>query len=127
MNLTEAINAALPELPVHAAKLKRVPKLDPNLIVREHIQDGEPMVYVLIPGVGEYYPLTPDHWSLMQLFDGQRSYAEIAQLYSLQRNVTYPEQYVREVAEDLVDSPFCYKSPQERNIALIEKLTEERH
>ena len=40
MNLAEALNAALPELPVRRARIG-YPKLDPALIFKENIDDGE--------------------------------------------------------------------------------------
>jgi putative peptide zinc metalloprotease protein len=126
MNLAEALNVALPELPRVTAALKRVPKLDPNLIIKEQTQDGKPMIMVLIPSTRRYYPVTHEHWGLLSLFDGERSYAEIAELYTAQTSVRYSEGYVRDFAAACADLPFWYKSPQEQNIALWEKLKEER-
>lgn len=126
MNLAEALNVALPELPRVTTPLKRVPKIDPNLIIKEQTQDGKPMVMVLIPSTRRYYPLTHEHWGLLSLFDGERSYEEIAEIYTAQTSVLYTEQYVRDFAASCVDLPFWYKSPQEQNVALWEKLKEER-
>ncbi len=126
MNLAEALNVALPELPRVTASLKRLPKVDPNLIVKEQTQDGKAMVMVLVPSTRRYYPLTHDQWSLLALFDGERSYEEIAELYTSQTSVLYTEQYVRDFAQSTAELPFWYKTAQEQNIGLWEKLKEER-
>jgi len=126
MNLAKALNVALPELPVRTVGQERLPKLDPGLIVREQTQDGKPMLMVLIPTTRRYYPVTQGQWDLMQLFNGERTYREIAELATAQTSISYTESYVREFAEILADQPFWYKTPQEQNIALWQKLTEER-
>lgn len=126
MNLSEALNSALPELPVQIYKQKRLPKADPKLIVREQVQDGKPMMMVMIPQTRRYYPFTQEQWALLQLFDGERSYAEIAELMTAQTNVLYSEDAVREFAESSRDEPFWYRTPQEQNISLWQKLGAER-
>ncbi len=42
MNLSEALDAALPEIPQARLTRSRPPRLDPDLIVREDVLDGEP-------------------------------------------------------------------------------------
>lgn len=126
MNLAKALNVALPELPVRTAGQQRLPKLDPTLIAKEQMQDGKPVVMVLIAKTRRYYPLTPAQWALLKLFDGERSYGEVAEIATAESSVAYNEEYVREFAETLADQPFWYKTPQEQNIALWQKLTEER-
>jgi putative peptide zinc metalloprotease protein len=126
MNLAEALNLALPELPVQTAAPSRLPRLDPNLIVKEQTQDGKPMVMVMIPKTRRYYPLTHQQWALLQLFDGERTYADIAETATAQTGVAYSEEYVGEFAETMIDLPFWYRTSQEQNIALWQKLTDER-
>lgn len=126
MNLTEALNVALPELPVRTVAQQRLPKVDPLLVAREQIQDGKPMIMVLIPQTRRIYPFTHEQWALLQLFDGKRTYQEVAEIYTAQTSVLYTEEYVREFAEMMADQPFWYKTPQEQNIALWGKLTDER-
>ena len=41
MNLAEALNVALPEIPVRALAKERLPRIDPNLVVKEQTQDGK--------------------------------------------------------------------------------------
>ena len=47
MNLSEALDAALPEMPKTRYARDRLPRLDPELIVHEDTLDGEPIVGVL--------------------------------------------------------------------------------
>ena len=80
MNLTEALDAVLPELPQARPSRSQPLRLDPDLIVHESMLDGEPIVGVLKRGKNAYFRLSPFQWQLLQLFDGQRSYEEIAEL-----------------------------------------------
>src|SRR5271170_3414220 len=81
MNLSEALDAALPEIP--RARLTRVrpPRLDPDLIVREDVLDGEAIVGVMQRGKANFYRFEPAQWELARLFDGVRSYEEISELF----------------------------------------------
>src|SRR5215469_3298844 len=126
MNLAEALNVALPESPARTIAQDRLLRVDPKLIVKEQTQDGKPMVMVLIPATRRYYPLTHEQWDLLSLFDGARTYAEIAQIQTTRTSVLYTEEYVRSFAESIADQPFWYKTAQEQNIALWEKQKEER-
>ncbi|HUO14813.1 MAG TPA: hypothetical protein VMX38_07495, partial [Verrucomicrobiae bacterium] len=101
-------------------------QLDPKLIIKEQTQDGKPMMMVVIPSTRCYYPITHDQWDLLSLFDGNRSFKEIAELRTAQTSVLYTEDYVREFAESVADRPFWHKTAQEQNIGLWEKLKDER-
>jgi len=127
MNLSEALDAALPEIP--RARLTRVrpPRLDPDLIVKEDdLLDGEPVVGVFQRSKGHYFQFPPIQWQLFQLFDGERSYEEIAALFEEQTGAQLSTEDVRQLAQNMDQSEFWYQSPQERNIALNEKLTAQR-
>jgi len=127
MNLAEALNVALPEAPVRTVVSKdRLPRVDPNLIVNEQTQDGKLMVMVLIPSTRRIYPITPEQWDLLSLFDGMRDYAEVASIQTSRTSMLYTEDYVREFAESMADQPFWYRTAQEQNIALWAKLRDER-
>jgi putative peptide zinc metalloprotease protein len=126
MNLAEALNVALPELPVQTVAQKRLPRVDPELVIKEQMQDGKPMIMVLVPKPRRYYPLSSEQWALLRLFDGERSYQEIAEVITAETSVLYTEDYVRQFAEVMADQPFWYKTPQEQNIALWQKLAEQR-
>ena len=49
MNILEALEVALPDLPAQAAQ-RRFPKLDPRVISREHLEQGERVVLAKMPG-----------------------------------------------------------------------------
>lgn len=126
MNLSEALDAALPEIPRTRLARSRPPQLDPNLVVREDVLDGEPFVGVLQRGKGNFFRFPPSQWQLILLFDGFRSYREIAELYSAQTGTSITAEDVRVFAESMDESDFWYKTPQERNLALSEKLMAQR-
>jgi putative peptide zinc metalloprotease protein len=126
MNLSEALDAALPEIP--RARLTRAhpPCLDPELIVREDMLDGEPIIGAFQRSQGNYFRFPPIQWELAQLFDGVRSYEEIATLFNETTGAEIVASDVRQFAQNMDEAEFWYKSPQERNIALSEKLNAER-
>ncbi len=72
------------------------------------------------------FTLPPSYWELAKLFDGQRSYEEIAVLHSQQDGVEYSAETVREFASDLEANGFWYKTPQEKNVLLMRQSQEER-
>lgn len=126
MNLAEALNSALPELPVHQARIKRLPKLDPKLIAKQQIEDGTPVIVANMRGTTDLYRFSPEQWELIQLFDGLRDYAQIAEEFKRKVGIEYAADDIREFAANMGDN-FWYKTPQERNIALSQKLAEHRH
>ncbi len=127
MNILEALEVALPDLPAQAAQ-RRFPKLDPRVISREHIEQGERVVLAKMPGSDVYLRFTPDQWRLLQLFDGEHSYAQIADLIHQQANVAFTEEDVREFAASLEgQGDLFYKTPLEKNITLRQKMSSERH
>ena len=125
MNLSEALDAALPEIPKNQLRRKNPPQLDPELIVREDTLDGEQVVVVYQRSTTNIYRLPPIQWELVRLFDGQRSYEEIAERFSSTFAPITPED-VREFASNMDASNFWYRSAQEKNLALNEKLRAER-
>ena len=126
MNLSEALDAALPEIPKVRAARSRPPCLDPELITREDMADGEPFIGVMHRGRASYFRLPPSHWQLAQLFDGVRSYEEIAALYGEQTQIAVSAGYLRDFVQNFEDAGLWYKTPQEKNLALNEKLRAQR-
>jgi len=125
MNLTRALEVALPDIP--ARKLaESYPRMDPGMTFREHTEDGKPVVRIYIPSVGGMYTLDKSQWELARLFDGKRSYEEIAKVYSQQNGVEYDAESVREFAAGLEAGEFWYKTAQEKNIQLMQLTREER-
>jgi putative peptide zinc metalloprotease protein len=125
MNLTRALDVALPDIPARAVS-QRQPRIDPGATFREHIEDGEPMIRAYVPSSGLMYTMPPNQWALAQLFDGTRSAAQIAQLYSEQTGQLYDEQTVTEFAAALEASKFWYQTPQEKNVLYLLQTKEER-
>jgi putative peptide zinc metalloprotease protein len=126
VNLAEAIGAALPELTATRIPRKNAPRVDPNLIVRDDLDDREPIVAVYQRGSANFFRFTPAQWQLVSLFDGRRTYEEIADAFSVETGSELSADDVREFAEGLNESNFWYKTPQEKNLALSEKLAASR-
>lgn len=126
MNLVEALNAALPELPAQRVKRKGFPRLNPNLIAREHVEEGAPVVIAHLPGTNDVYRLTPMHWGILQAFDGQRSWDEVAAVAAGQTGVPWTGEEIRELIAPVEDSELFFKTGAEKNVALQQKLAHDR-
>ncbi|MGB8582861.1 MAG: efflux RND transporter periplasmic adaptor subunit [Candidatus Sulfotelmatobacter sp.] len=125
MNITEALNAALPEMPARMIA-ERYPRIATDMVFREHIEDGKAVFRVYVPSAEAMYKFPPQNWALIQLFDGKRNYDEIAKLYSQQARSEYSAEQVRDFSAELEALDFWYKTPQEKNIVLMQKSVEER-
>jgi len=125
MNLSEVLNVALPELPARRIGNDR-PRLNPKLIARERLKDGEPAMAALIPGGDGLFFFSVEQWKLMCLFDGQRSYAEIAEIYSQMAGGPCSEENVRDFANSIEDAGLFYKATLDLNKTANQKINEER-
>jgi putative peptide zinc metalloprotease protein len=125
MNLTRALDVALPEIPARSVS-QRVPRLDPGATFREHLEDGNRIVRVYTPSSGYMYKLSPAQWTLAKLFDGNRSYSEIAAIYTEQTGEYYDQQAIVDFSGELEAAGFWYSTPQEKNILLLLQTKEER-
>jgi putative peptide zinc metalloprotease protein len=125
MNITEALNEVLPEIPARMIS-QRYPRLHPDIVFKEHVQQGQVVVRAFVPGVEALFTFTPQNWQFAQLFNGQRSYEEIADLYVQGAGIRYSAPEVRDLADSLEAIEFWYKTPLEKNIALMQKTAEER-
>ena len=125
MNLSEALTAALPDLP-QLKKQTGPPLLDPQIIVREQIEDGEPVMMCYKRRTSNLYRFSPIQWELLQLFNGERTYDEISQEFVAMGGPQFTEEELRQFADGLEESDFWYKSPQERNAALHHRCQEDR-
>lgn len=127
MNILEAFDVALPELPAKSAR-RSYPKLDPQVISKEHIEHGVPTVLAKMPGSNSFVRLTPEQWRLLELFDGERSYQEVADLTEGATGVAFTEDDVKEFASFLQDqTDLFYRTPLEKNITLKQKVGASRH
>ena len=126
MNLSEALDAALPEIPRSRLSRKNPPRVDPDLIVREDVTDGEPIVSVYQRSTANLLRMKPTQWQLARLFDGVRSYEEISAEFEAETGIPIDAEEVRTFAENMDEGGFWYKNPQEKNIAMNEKLAAQR-
>ena len=125
MNLTRALDVALPEIPARVLS-RRLPRVDPKATFREHLEDGERVVRVYTPSSGFMFRLTPAQWALAQLFDGHRGFPEIAELYSQQSGEFYDEQAIADFSAELETAGFWFRTAQEKNVLLLLQSKEER-
>lgn len=126
MNIIEALDAALPEIPAKSAR-QSYPRLHPKVIHKEHIEDGERFVLVKRPGAESYLRLTSDQWNLLELFNGERTYAELSKLMQEQFGVDFTEDDVKEFASVVGDeSDLLYRTPLEANVILKQKVGSQR-
>jgi putative peptide zinc metalloprotease protein len=125
MNITQALNVALPDLPARMVS-QRYPRVHPKVVFKEHIEEGKPAIRVFVPGTDAMFTFSRESWKLIQCFDGQRSYADVAQLYSSETGVEYSEDAVRDFAAEIDDLNFWLKTPQEKNVKLMQKTADER-
>ncbi len=107
MNLAEALNAALPELPAKKTQ-SGYPKLDPRTIWAENIEEGRPVVVAHVRGKESLFRFPPEQWKLIEFFDGQRSYNDVAEAYRELYGVQYTVEDVREFANMLEQADFWY-------------------
>jgi putative peptide zinc metalloprotease protein len=126
MNLSEALDAALPEIPKVRLARARPPRLDPELVTREDVLDGEPVVGILQRSKGSFFRFQPTQWYLAQLFDGIRSYDEIAEKFNEEQGAALTALDVEEFATSLDEAGFWFKTPQEKNLAYSARLKAER-
>jgi putative peptide zinc metalloprotease protein len=126
MNLSEALDAALPDIPRNRLSRKNPPRIDPDLIIREDVVDGETIVAVYQRSSANLLRLKPTQWQLARLFDGARTYEEIAAAFEAETGIPLSAEEVRTFAENMDEGGFWYKNPQEKNIAMNEKLAAQR-
>lgn len=125
MNLAEAL-VAVPEIPV-AQIARRKLKLNPDLIVREELdENGNPAAVVFVPEHRCVYRMPSGQYEMLKLFDGERSFAEIAEIFR-EMGGSLSEEEIKEFALSAEDSGLWYVSAQEKNITLSQKLAAERH
>jgi putative peptide zinc metalloprotease protein len=125
MNIVRALEVALPELPERIIR-ETPPKLDPQVIFKEHIEKGQPVVVVKKPGSDLAFRFSPLQWQLIQMFDGGSSWQEICTRFQQETGSAVSEDDVKELASFLQTTPLLYKSPLEKNITLQEELRSSR-
>jgi putative peptide zinc metalloprotease protein len=82
---------------------------------------------VLIPeGPNCFFGFNPQQYKLAVKFDGERSYAQVADAFRAETGVVLDPKSVEEFAESLEKLDFWYKTPQEQSIQFCEQLVEQR-
>lgn len=126
MNIVRALDVALPELPERIVRATP-PKLDSAVIYKQHIENGDPVVLAKKTGTDLVFRFKPIQWQLIQMFDGQRTPAEVSEIFQQETGVAVLEDDVRELASYLQsNSQLLYKSPLEQNALLHEELRSSR-
>lgn len=125
MNLTRVLSVALPEIPTRAVSASP-PRIPPGTVHKEHVEDGEKVVLVVVPNKFALFRFPPRNWQLIQFFDGTRSYHEIAAAYSNLIGVQYSTEEIRDFAASVDSLDFWYRTPQEKNIQLMRMNADER-
>jgi putative peptide zinc metalloprotease protein len=126
MNIVRALDVALPELPERIVRATP-PKLDPTVIAKEHIENGDPVVLAKKPGTDLVFRFKPIQWRLIKMFDGKRSLSEVSKLFQQEAGMAVAEDDIRELASYLQsNSQLLYKSPLEQNAVLHEELRSSR-
>lgn len=109
MNLTEALNAAFPQVRERRV-LPNFPRPHPKLISRQHTEGSQSIVLAHIPGTAELFRFLPEQWELVQLFDGRRSYAEVSEEFKERTRIDVSEPALRKFAQILQDNGFWYQT-----------------
>jgi len=125
MNLSRAFDVALPELPRQHFRESYF-RFNPAVIWREHKEPNGVVIMALAPNRGKGFVFTPDQWQLLQLFDGNRNYEQIAALWKQKCGVSAAPDTIRGFAENLDLGDFWLKTPQEESAALAFDAAEKR-
>src|SRR5215469_7249004 len=126
MNIVRALEVALPELPERIVR-QTPPKLDPRVISKQHIENGQAVVLAKMPGTELVFRFSPLQWQLIQMFDGRSSWKEISLRFERETSSAVAQEDVKELASFLqTKTPLLYKSPLEKNITLQEELRSSR-
>jgi putative peptide zinc metalloprotease protein len=127
MNLTQVMNVTLPDPP--AARLREsYPCVSPKMIARDHHEREGHMIHVIIPdGPSHFFRFSKQQFELIKLFDGKRSYAEIARIFAREQKIGINAEFVQTFAENMEKKDFWYRSQQDESITLFNKLAGDRH
>src|ERR1700756_3718720 len=116
MNIVRALDVALPELPERVIR-RNPPKVDPRVIFKEHMEKGQPVVLVKMPGTELVFRFSPIQWKLVQMFDGIRSHSEIADSFQQETGAVASEEDVKELASFLQrDTQILYRLRSSRTL-----------
>lgn len=104
----------------------RRPKMRADLQISEQVVAGETSFVVKIPELFTFARYGPLEYSLLQLADGTRTHAEIAAALNEEHGEgTVSEDDVAEFVES-INPNFWERGAAEKNLAILEKIREER-
>ncbi len=127
MNLSQIMASALPELPPHYVT-DRAPRVHPQLIVREDVErEGEFVRAILPGGARTYFRMSQQQYAVATLFDGNRSYEDVAALCGTRLGLQVSAEEIRQFADILARDDFWYRTPQEESAFLAHQTMEQRH
>ena len=125
MNILRTLDMSLEEIRERRVQ-QALPRIEPTLVAREHVEEGVRVFLVLKPKAEGYHCLTPEQWRLLQLFDGQRSFQEIAAKYTEEVGEEYSEEQVREFSDAFSQTNLIHRSALESNAVLLDSLEQQR-
>lgn len=127
MNLSQIMASALPELPPQQ-RPDRPPRIHPQLVTCEHVERDGVYVRAIIPkGPPHYFRMSMFQYSVASLFNGNRTYEEVARLCATKLGASLSVEEVRQFADALEKEEFWYRTPQEESEVLAHELAEQRH
>jgi len=122
MNIVRALEVALPELPPQIVR-KNPPKLIANVVAKEHIEKGQPVIITKAPGSEFIFRFSPLQWQLLQMFDGVSTHEEIAEGFTAETGTPLSGDDVREFTSYLqAESKLLQRTAMEQNIALQQEM-----
>ncbi len=125
MNIIRALDTSLPE--IRERRIQQIlPQIEPTLVAREHVEEGVRKFLVLKPKGEGFYRLKPEEWRLLQLFDGKRSFQEIAARYSEEMGEEFSEEQVLEFSDSLTGTSLVHRSALESNALLLDNMEQQR-
>lgn len=126
MNLTRVLDVALPEMPSLRLKDSYF-RFNPATVVREYKEPKQTTIVALSPRTRKVFVFTPEQWTLVRLFDGRRSYEQVAALWRRKCGIPASVEAIRKFAESLDGGGFWHKTAQEESMSLMNELAQQRH
>ena len=125
MNVNRALDVSLPDLPSLRFR-EQYFRFDPRTIAKVHREPDKIVVRALAPKSHRVMNLTENQWKLVQMFDGRRSYEQLAAWWKKACGVGVPATFIRSFAESLDEVNFWYKTPQEESAAMAQEILDRR-
>jgi putative peptide zinc metalloprotease protein len=127
MNLSRILENALPDLPPQRLP-EMYPAMHPRHVAREHDEREGRVIMVVIPGGPvSFFRFSPIQYYLACLYDGKRSYEEVARAFEANTGTPLTADFCKEFAEGLEKADFWYKTPEQASVTLCHELMDKRH